>query len=153
MKFTEEQLIMRTRAGHNNQAMLVTTDPESCSAYGVKRQSILNGSKFFHVVDGLPSDIMHDLLEGVLPRHMKIMLKKFICEKKFFILEELNHRLSCFPYGSSDSTNKPSSINNLNTADSHLKQSGIVIFLFFFKFLNVGNVQYTNLQPVCLSNC
>lgn len=110
MKFAEEELVMRTREGHNNQAMLVTTDPESCSVYGVKTQSVLNGTKFFHVVDGLPSDIMHDLLEGVLPRHMKMMLKKFICEK-FFTLEELNHRLSCFPYGSSDSTNKQAIFN------------------------------------------
>ena len=39
----------------------------------VSRQSALNNSKFFHVVDGLPSDIVHDILEGVLPLHVKVM--------------------------------------------------------------------------------
>jgi hypothetical protein len=121
---------MRTRQGHTNQTMLVETDPECSSAYGVKRQSALNDSKFFHVVDGLPSDIMHDILEGVLPRHVKIMLKKLIHEEKMFTLQELNNRISKFPYGLSDSTNKPSSINNLNTADGHLKRSGILLLIW-----------------------
>lgn len=31
---------------------------------GVERSSILNTSKYFHVVDGMPPDIMHDILEG-----------------------------------------------------------------------------------------
>ena len=79
---------------------------------------------------GLPSDIMHDILEGVLPRHVKIMLKKLIHEEKMFTLQELNNRISKFPYGLSDSTNKPSSINNLNTADGHLKQSGILLLIW-----------------------
>jgi hypothetical protein len=34
--------------------------------YGVKRSSMLNMSKFFHVVDGLDLDIMHDQLEGTV---------------------------------------------------------------------------------------
>jgi hypothetical protein len=46
---------------------MVSTDP--ASVYGVKAQSELNNSKYFHVVDGLPSDIMHDILEEVLPLH------------------------------------------------------------------------------------
>ena len=33
----------------------------------VKRASILNQLRFFHVVDGLCLDVMHDQLEGVLP--------------------------------------------------------------------------------------
>ena len=117
---------MRTRQGHSNQTMLVETDPECTRAYGVKRQSALNNSKFFHVVDGLPSDIMHDILEGVLPRYVKMMLRKFIHGDKMFTLQELNNRISRFPYGLSDMTNKPSAINNLSTIDGHLKQSGML---------------------------
>ena len=37
--------------------------------YGVKRDSILNQSKFFHVVDGLDLDPMHDQLEGHVVKH------------------------------------------------------------------------------------
>jgi hypothetical protein len=34
--------------------------------YGVKWSSLLNQSKFFHLVDGLDLDIMHEQLEGEL---------------------------------------------------------------------------------------
>lgn len=65
---------MRSRDMYDRHAALVSTDPASVSVYGVKAQSELNNSKYFHVVDGLPSDIMHDILEGVLPLHFKVML-------------------------------------------------------------------------------
>ena len=42
------------------------------STYGVKRSSILNQSCYFHVVDGLDLDVMHDQLEGVLPLEIKL---------------------------------------------------------------------------------
>jgi hypothetical protein len=54
---------MRTRENYSRQMDLVAEDPESVSVYGVKKPSSLNASKYFHVVDGLPSDIMHDILE------------------------------------------------------------------------------------------
>lgn len=42
-------------------------DPTLSSTYGVKRASILSQSRYFHVVDGLDLDVMHDQLEGTLP--------------------------------------------------------------------------------------
>ncbi len=73
---------MRSREMYDRHAALATTDPESASIYGVKKMSGLNSSKYFHVVDGLPSDIMHAILEGVLPLHLKVMLKKFVLDEK-----------------------------------------------------------------------
>ena len=115
---------MRTEDGYDRQAQLVSDDPESAKVYGVKGQSALNSSKFFHVVGGLPSDIMHDILEGVLTLHMKVLLSKFVVDDKFFTLDELNNRLLQFPFGSNDSTNKPSVVKNLNIGDRHMNQSG-----------------------------
>lgn len=123
-KFTEEEFSMRTKDGYDRQAQLVSADPQSARVYGVKGQSALNSSKFFHVVGGLPSDIMHDILEGVLPLHIKALLSRFVMENKFFTLDELNKRLLQFPFGSNDSSNRPSLIKNLNTADRHMNQSG-----------------------------
>lgn len=125
---------MRTRGGYNQQAAFVANDPASASVYGVKKQSILNRSNFFHVVDGLPSDIMHDMLEGVIPLHVKVMLRKFVVAEKLFSLDELNKRLLGFPFGDSDSRNRPSSINNLN-ADHHMRQSGTHTCTIFYSLL------------------
>ena len=117
---------MRTREMYDRHAVLVSSDPESASVYGVKRQSALNNSKFFHVVNGLPSDIMHDILEGVLPLHVNVMLRKFIMDEKYFTLDELNRRLHSFSFGANDFRNKPSLLRNLNASDCQIRQSGLL---------------------------
>ncbi|XP_028418042.1 uncharacterized protein LOC114542794 isoform X2 [Dendronephthya gigantea] len=122
-RFSEELFTMRSRENYARQVDLVSTDPESASVYGVKKNSALNASKYFHVVDGLPSDIMHDILEGVLPFQIKVMLRKFIMVDKFFTLDQFNHALSAFPYGVCDIKNKPSLVKNVNLSDYHLRQS------------------------------
>lgn len=44
--------------------------------YGVNRRALLNSLEFFSVASGaLIPDIMHDVLEGVLPLEVKLMLK------------------------------------------------------------------------------
>lgn len=96
---------MYTRHAH-----LVHQDPMLTSTYGIKRKSILNDLSYFNVVDGLDPDIMHDQLEGVLPLQVKLMLKLFINDNKYFTLEVLNSRIEKFNYGLSDSSNKPSPI-------------------------------------------
>ena len=73
-----------------------------------------------------PSDIMHDILEGVLPLHMKAMLLRFVIENKYFSLDELNRRLLHFLFGFTDSKNRPSIVKNLNLAGRHMNQSGII---------------------------
>ncbi len=67
---------------YDRHAALVTTDLESASIYGVKTQSELNNSKYVHVVGSLPSDVMHDILEGVLLLHLKVMLRKLYWKRK-----------------------------------------------------------------------
>ena len=54
--------------------------------YGINRNSILSGSVFYHVVGGLPPDVMHDILEGVL--HYEI---EEICLKLFYQSRALLH--------------------------------------------------------------
>ena len=67
------------------------------------RDSLLNSSKFFHIVDGLVPDVMHDILEGILQYEVKELLKYFfIHTKKYFTLDELNKKITEFPYVLSD---------------------------------------------------
>lgn len=126
VKFTEDEFQLRTRAGHNRHCQLVQADPTLASTYGVKRASILNQSQYFHVVDGLDLDVMHDQLEGVLPLEVKLLLKKYIQEEAFFTLQTLNERIENFDFGSPDVCNKPSPIKPqvLLTDTASLSQSG-----------------------------
>ena len=77
------------------------------------RDSILNSSKFFHIVDGLVPDVMHDILEGSLQYEVKELLKHFIHTKKYFTLDELNKKTREFPYVLSDKATRPATLLQL----------------------------------------
>ena len=95
--------------------------------YGVNRLSILCKSRYFSVIDGLPGDVMHDLLEGVLQYECKEMLKIFINEEKYLTLDQLNERIKRFDYGYYNDKNRPSPISQqtLNNGNNSLKQKGL----------------------------
>lgn len=124
-KFTQDQYQLRTRASHNRHCQLVHNDQTLSSSYGVKRSSILNQSRSFHVVDGLDVDVIHDQLEVVLPLEIKLLLKKYINMDKYFTLDILNERISSFNYPLVDASNKPSSIKQqvLSSDSASLSQS------------------------------
>ena len=52
---------------------------------------------YFHVVDGLPPDIMHDVLEGALPYEIKLMLG-YNLQNRYINVKEVNKRLQEFNY-------------------------------------------------------
>lgn len=81
------------------------------TTYGVVDQSILNECRYFHVVDGLVPDIMHDLLEGIAQLTVKCLLRYLITEKKCVSVNTLNERILSFKYGHADIQNKPSEIS------------------------------------------
>ena len=126
MQFTEDQFQLRTRASHNRHCQLVQNDQTLASTYGVKRTSILNQSRYFHVVDGLDLDVMHDQLEGVLPLEIKLLLQNFISLEKYLTLDILNERIAGFNYPLVDASNKPSSMKQqvLSSDSASLSQSG-----------------------------
>ena len=101
-------------------------DSHIATTYGVCRDSILNSLRYFHVIDGLPPDIMHDVLEGALPLELKLMLHQFIHTSRILTLDQLNSRIQAFPYGEEDRTNRPSQVlqTNLISNDTSFKQSG-----------------------------
>ena len=119
--------MLRTRESHEKQCGEVQAYGEHFSkTYGINRKSILNDSWFYHVVGGLPADIMHDILEGVLQYEAKEMLKRFIHVNSFFTLEELNNRIAAYDFGYYNDKNRPSPIieSKLSSTDNSLKQHG-----------------------------
>jgi hypothetical protein len=95
------------------------------TTYGLQRDSILNTSKFFHVTEGLPMDIMHDILEGSLQYETKLLLHHII-SNGILSLDDINSAIQSFDYGFVDMNNKPSLINHLSLDTNALKQSGVL---------------------------
>ena len=85
----------------------INGDPYYSKVYGINSNSVLNKSRFFHVVGGMPPDAMHGILEGVLHYNVKETLKALIFEKGLFSIDELKKRIASFDYGYHNDLNKP----------------------------------------------
>lgn len=72
----------------------------------------------------MPQDVMHILLEGVLPYTIKAMLKSYVYAKQYVTIYDINDRTLHFKYSCAEAKNKPSQIssNSLNE-DGHLSQT------------------------------
>ena len=124
-QFREEQFQLRDPASYDIhcwrlEGPLAQSDSVS---YGINCRSPLNSIPFYHVANSqLPQDIMHVILEGVLPTETKLMLQVLLCENKFFNLYFLNERRS-FSYGAKNKPPKPLDMDHLSSGGSKLPVS------------------------------
>lgn len=148
-QFNETQFQLRTRQLHSHhlQNLDGPLASEESIISGVVRESILNTSKYFHVVDGLAPDIMHDLLEGVLHLVTSLLLKEYIINQKILSLDTLNRRIDSFCYGPSESSNKPTPLKQTQHEIS-IKLSGISFtYIFTIKvFITIFDVCFFQLH-------
>ena len=56
---------------------------------------------------------MHVIMEGVLPRHVKALIRYCICEKHFLTLNQLNRNIANFDYGYSEKVNQPAHLTGI----------------------------------------
>ncbi len=101
---------LRDKDRHDRQVQEVMEDPELSRTYGVKQECPLTANlEHFHVVRGYPPDLMHDLLEGIVPVELSLCLSHLI-SKGYFNLEILNQAIRSFAYTYTDKTNQPKPI-------------------------------------------
>lgn len=96
--------------------------------YGVNYRSTLNDLRDFHVCHNqLPQDLMHIMLEGVVPYTMKAMLHSYTSIKGYFSLYDVNQRILHFKFSRAESKSKPTeiSLNSLHD-EGRYHQSGTV---------------------------
>ena len=86
--------------------------------YGVRCVSVLNSISDFHVVNQLSQDIMHVLFEGVVPYELFLLIDDFVNLNKYFTIEELNDRITCFSYTSEEARDKPSPLKSHKLSQS-----------------------------------
>ena len=94
--------------------------------YGINYKSVLNKLEDFHVCNNqLPQDVMHILLEGVIPYTLKAMLQSFVCVKHYFTIDSLNQRILSFKFSQTECRSKPCQIpSSILYDDGCIHQSG-----------------------------
>ena len=82
-------------------------DIEECNeTWGVKTVCPFNVLQAFHCVNGLPSDILHDLMEGVIPEDLLIIIRA-LAQKGWLSIESYNKTLHRFKWSSYEASDNP----------------------------------------------
>ena len=127
MQFKESQFQLRSRSAHDTYCQNLSGPARSHYAitYGVTHISILNNSKYFHVVDGMAPDVMHDILEGAIQLEINLLIRKLI-SSGYTTIKTINSRITGFCYGPVDTINRPTPlVDRVSASESIVKQSGI----------------------------
>ncbi len=101
---------IRTKEDYSVHVKALQANPALHHCFGVKRPCPLTEKlSHFHMVEGYPPDILHDLFEGIIPMELALCFRDFIA-KKYITLDELNNKIKSFPYKWGDKTDSPQSI-------------------------------------------
>lgn len=101
---------LRTQENYTSQVERVSKHKALRKVYGLKHNSCLNEIPKFNVTSAIPSDVMHDLLEGVVCDVVELVVK-YLVMSDFCTLEHLNEQIEKFPYQGTDKVNKPDALS------------------------------------------
>src|SRR5277367_280568 len=89
-KFREEEFVLRTVERYEQDLAKALTNGNH--EKGVKDRCYLLSS-FFHPVTNCTNDIMHSIMEGIIPFELSCVLHALVVEHQLLTLEELNREL------------------------------------------------------------
>lgn len=119
----------RTEQTFQDDVYAAINNPATSTGSGIKEDCALNKSVYFHVSNNYVFDAMHDLLEGICPYEIKLILHHYICVEKYFDVEFFNKRIAMYNFGFHERKNKPSpnfQIQSIrNTSDHKIKQKAV----------------------------
>ncbi|XP_065655080.1 uncharacterized protein LOC136081591 [Hydra vulgaris] len=116
--FTEVPTLQQTVAQYEEIVNKLAMQQVYKTDFGIKVISILKELKYYHMAKNDTGDIMHDILEGIAPLEIKLVLYIFIYVQHLFDLNLLNNRLRHFPYGLTLQDKKPSLITENRLKDN-----------------------------------
>lgn len=128
---SKTNFIIRNPNLHKQQLEEIFNDKDKIKLFGIRCDSVLNELRIFHTTENFIFDVMHDLLEGVIPMEIKWCLHAFI-KKKYFTVKYLNEQIAHFKYGFHEKSNKPTPnfTNEMITNNqNNIKQKAIQTWL------------------------
>ena len=102
--FREDQTRLRT-LDQTQKYLQIKNEKKLNHFKGVKTDSIFNELKYFKIIEGQPPDLMHDMLEGVIPLTFGYMMHE-LRKSNHLTCDQLNSDLRKFKYGRVDGESK-----------------------------------------------
>ncbi|CAF1079265.1 unnamed protein product [Brachionus calyciflorus] len=106
----EECFKKTTKSIYDARQLEIKNDSNKTKEYGMRGQSILNNSKFYHISNNFAFDVTHDIWEGVSQFEMALVLENLFYNEKLFSLDFLNQRIIHYDFTETVLSNKPSII-------------------------------------------
>ena len=143
--FSGDDFEPRTLQKHLEQCDVINSAPQAPkdhykTAYGINRKSILTEFPPFDMFKQTPPDVMHILLEGVIPLTLQALIKHYVNAKQTS-LAAINDNIKNFQHGYMEDNDKPNFIreSDLRGSSSLNQDAAKSYFLFrIFPFV-VGN--------------
>ena len=129
--FFSDKFVRRSKEKHEDhcKALEGPLGNHYSKTYGINRRSCLMDVPYFSMLGGgLPHDVMHDILEGIAPLEIKLLLR-YCIEKKFITLDEYNKRLINFSYGYTEYDKPIPILTRVLNGDGSLRSNAAQILL------------------------
>jgi hypothetical protein len=130
ISFQEDTALLRTKEQY------IAQTKEDCSnvkiSKGIKRLNSFCQLKYFDFIDNCTVDPMHDILEGVGPFILKLLIKELMFVYKLS-LETINDKIQSFNYGYLFQKTKPSKIG-VTSFNASASQTWCLLVHFPFVF-------------------
>ena len=145
------QDMLRSREAYDAQILEVEKNPELSSLYGIKERSVLNQLNYFHITDGCPGDIAHDIFEGFAVDFTSAIVVRFI-KDKLLTISIINRKIHEFPYAEVDKNNKPQVLKERPLTQLRFKQTACEMWnlLRLFPLLFGDQINHDNALWKCL---
>lgn len=146
-KHEESDYVIRTPELHSYHLSAIRdSTPNGALAYGIASKCPFEEIVAFETTNSFPPDVMHDFLEGIIPRLLKLMLKTFHTDR-VCLLQTFNAELNSFDWGPLDKTSKPVELKDSFLRDSSFTFPGSAaqkLCLFLKLPLLIGSVVPTD---------
>lgn len=151
--FTSDAFELRTNSNHRKQCEMLDGPATShySKTYGInRRSSLLDVTHFPMLGGGLPHDAMHDILEGIAPLEIKLLLSHCIA-CGMFTLDEFNDRLLNFNFGYSQHDKPIPVLSSSLNSDKHIRSSAsqMLILVQILPFLVADKIPENEGHWVC----
>jgi hypothetical protein len=103
---TEENCVLRTAKVHASHLEAIMQDKTLVKTNGVNNTCVFDSTAFFSVTESLPPDVMHDVLEGLCPISIMVVLRGLINSKRMTV-KVFNEKLDLFVFCKRDIATKP----------------------------------------------
>ena len=150
-KYVEDKFTLRDRQQYDHHCdTLLKQGSASSHVFGIKSICALSQLKYYHPAENDTCDIMHDILEGVAPYEVNLLLRHVILKQKLLSLEDFNRLLAAFDYGTIVSSSKPSQISlsrlqGSDTLGQHSHQMLVLLYVLPFilsKYVTADNANW-----------